>query len=189
MKVNITGSGNIPGVNKNAPAYNLDLEKSQISRILNFRQFRVFGVGTGLITRANLDAAFDASIVEAKKEVEAEAPKPVVEKKSEPKKVAKKEKIVSKPVEAPIIEPAIPEPIEVAPIEEEPVVVGVDLAQNDDVVVEAPAVEEVPADEGFPVDDIVDEDTPAVEEEVVEEKEAEFRPRNKKKNKKNRNND
>ena len=165
MKVNITGSGNIPGVNKNAPAYNLDLEKSQISRILNFRQFRVFGVGTGLITRENLDAAFEASIAEAKKAIEAtvvEAPKQV-EKKPEPKKVAKKKEVA--PIEKPVVEEKI----------EEPTIVGIDLAQNEDVVVEAPAVKETI---------VAVTDTSADEVEVVEEKEPEFRPRNKKNKKK-----
>ena len=64
---------------------------------------------------------------------------------------------------APVTAPAahtVPKKTKKAPKVEEPVVL--------DTVVEAPAIEEpikeVPADEGFPVDDIVDEDTPAEEE-------------------------
>jgi hypothetical protein len=189
MKVNIDGKGRIPGVDRVAPVYNIDLSRDQISRLLNFKNFRVFGVGTGLITRGNLDAAFEASLAETKKV--AEEVKPVVEvKKEEPKKAPKaKKKEEVKPV-----------PVVDEPKVEEPILVSVDLAQNEDVAVEetvevaAPVVEEVteevaedlddPADEVEEVSEVVEETS----EEVVPE-EKEFRPRNKKKNKKNRNND
>lgn len=188
MKVNIDGKGRIPGVDRVAPVYNIDLSRDQISRLLNFKNFRVFGVGTGLITRGNLDAAFEASLAETKKAVE-EA-KPVVEvKKEEPKKAPKAKKEEVKP--APVVE---------EPKVEEPILVSVDLAQKEDVAVEetveavAPIVEEVteeasvdldaPADEVEEVVEVAEEPTETA---VTEEKE--FRPRNKKKNKKNRNND
>ena len=192
MKVNIDGRGRIPGVDRVAPVYNIDLSRDQISRLLNFKEFRVFGVGTGLITRTNLDAAFEASLAEAKKAAE-EATSVVEVKKEGPKKAPKaKKKEEVKP--APVVE---------EPKVEEPVLVSVDLAQTEDVAVEetveisAPVVEEV-AEETVE-EAIVDLDTPADEveevaeaaeeaEEVVTE-EKEFRPRNKKKNKKNRNND
>lgn len=180
MKVNIDGKGRIPGVDRVAPVYNIDLSRDQISRLLNFKNFRVFGVGTGLITRGNLDAAFEASLAETKKV--AEEAKPVVE--------VKKEEV--KPV--PVVE---------EPKVEKPILVSVDLAQKEDVAVEetvelsAPVVEEVTeetVEEATEVEEItVDADNESealleITEEVVTE-EKEFRPRNKKKNKKNRNND
>ena len=70
MKVNISGKGVIPGLNTLAPVYNVDLDKQQILRLLNFRNFRVYGVGTGLLTPANVDAAFDASVENVKKNAE-----------------------------------------------------------------------------------------------------------------------
>lgn len=70
MKVNISGKGVIPGLNTLAPVYNVDLDKQQILRLLNFRNFRVYGVGTGLLTMANVDAAFDASVENVKKNAE-----------------------------------------------------------------------------------------------------------------------
>lgn len=177
MKVNIDGKGRIPGVDRVAPVYNIDLSRDQISRLLNFKNFRVFGVGTGLITRGNLDAAFEASLAETKKV--AEEAKPVVEvKKEEPKKAPKAKKEEVKP--APVVE---------EPKVEEPILVSVDLAQKEDVAVEetvelsAPVVEEATVDA-----DNESEALPEITEEIVTE-EKEFRPRNKKKNKKNRNND
>lgn len=177
MKVNIDGKGRIPGVDRVAPVYNIDLSRDQISRLLNFKNFRVFGVGTGLITRGNLDAAFEASLAETKKV--AEEAKPVVEvKKEEPKKAPKAKK-----------EEVKPDPVVEEPKVEEPILVSVDLAQKEDVAVEetvelsAPVVEEATVDA-----DNESETLPEITEEVVTE-EKEFRPRNKKKNKKNRNND
>lgn len=70
MKVNISGKGVIPGLNTLAPVYNVDLDKQQILRLLNFRNFRVYGVGTGLLTPTNVDAAFDASVENIKKNAE-----------------------------------------------------------------------------------------------------------------------
>ena len=189
MKVNIDGKGRIPGVDRVAPVYNIDLSRDQISRLLNFKNFRVFGVGTGLITRGNLDAAFEASLAETKKAVE-EA-KPVVEvKKEEPKKAPKANKK----------EEVKPVPVVEEPKVEEPILVSVDLAQKEDVAVEetveisAPVVEEVAGEAIVDLDahaDEVEEVVEVAEEptETVVTEEKEFRPRNKKKNKKNRNND
>lgn len=62
MKVNIIGKGTIPGVNMLAPAYNLDLSKEQIKRLLNFSEFRVYGAdGSGLITKKSLDRVYTVS--------------------------------------------------------------------------------------------------------------------------------
>lgn len=59
MKVNIIGKGPVPGLNILAPVYNQELEKSQIQRILNYPNFRVYGAdGVGLITKRSLDKVF-----------------------------------------------------------------------------------------------------------------------------------
>jgi ribosomal protein L12E/L44/L45/RPP1/RPP2 len=151
MKVNISGIGLIPGVGLLAPVYGKDLTKDKVAKILNYASFKVYVAATGVrITKKNIDEIFGGG---AKKAAAHPAPPaPVVEEKPKKNKKAPK-------VEAPKAE----EPVEIEQVEE-PVVL--------DAVVEAPAVEEVveevPADEGFPVDDIVDdvvdEDTPAEEE-------------------------
>ena len=139
MKVNISGVGLIPKVGLLAPVYGKDLTKDTVTVILGYASFKVYVASTGVqITKKNINEIFG----EAVKQAAAPAPAPAA-----PKKTTKK---APKKVETP------------AEIEQvaEPVVL--------DTVVEAPAIEEpieeVPADEGFPVDDIVDEDTPAEEE-------------------------
>lgn len=97
MKVNISGRGIIPGLNTIAPAYNKDLSKNQILRILGSNNLRVFKADDAcLITKKNIDEIFRTNAT-------IKTPVPV------------KDTVVA------------PTP--------DPVVVGVDLAQNDDVVV------------------------------------------------------
>ncbi len=146
MKVNISGVGLIPRVSLLAPVYGKDLTKDTVAVILNYASFKVYQASTGIrITKKNIDEIFGGG---AKKAATHPAPPaPVVEEKPKKNKKA----------------PKVEEPVKIEQVEE-PVVLYA--------VVEAPAVEEVveevPADEGFPVDDIVDdvvdEDTPAEEE-------------------------
>lgn len=97
MKVNISGRGIIPGLNTIAPAYNKDLGKNQILRILGSNNLRVFKADDAcLITKKNIDEIFRANTT-------IKTPAPV------------KDTVIA------------PTP--------EPVVVGVDLAQNNDVIV------------------------------------------------------
>lgn len=97
MKVNISGRGIIPGLNTIAPAYNKDLGKNQILRILGSNNLRVFKADDAcLITKKNIDEIFRANAT-------IKTPAPV------------KDTVIA------------PTP--------DPVVVGVDLAQNNDVVV------------------------------------------------------
>ena len=146
MKVNISGVGLIPKVGLLAPVYGKDLTKDTVAVILNYASFKVYQASTGIrITKKNIDEIFGGAVRQAA----TPAPAPVA-----PKKEKKTKKAVK--VEEPVVEE---KPVEIEQVEE-PVVL--------DTVVEAPAVEEpikeVPIDEGFPVDDIVDEDTPAEEE-------------------------
>lgn len=173
MKVNIVGKGVIPGINKLAPVYNQDLEKPQILRILNFKDFRVFGVGTGLITKNNIDAAFEASIDNAKKE--AEEKKPVVEKKA-PKKTKEEPKVVVTEIES------TPAPI----VEEEPKVEVPTVEETTETVEEAVEPVEVVEVEETTVDE---EALPEITEEVVTEERVSTPKPSKKNKKKNRNND
>ncbi len=145
MKVNISGVGLIPKVGLLAPVYGKDLTKDTVAVILNYASFKVYVAATGVrITKKNINEIFGEVVRQA---VATPAPTPA------PKKKATKK---APKVEEPVVEE---KPVEIEQVEE-PVVL--------DAVVEAPAVEEpieeVPADEGFPVDDIVDEDTPAEEE-------------------------
>lgn len=62
MKVNITGKGIIPGINTIPPAYNIELEETQIRRLLNFNNIRVYEATSGcLITKKNLKTVLTAS--------------------------------------------------------------------------------------------------------------------------------
>lgn len=56
------GKGPIPGINALAPVYNQDLDKNQIKRLLNYRDFKVYGAnGIGLITKKSIDRVFASS--------------------------------------------------------------------------------------------------------------------------------
>ena len=62
MKVNITGKGIIPGINTIPPAYNIELEETQIRRLLNFNNIRVYEATSGcLITKKNIKTVLTAS--------------------------------------------------------------------------------------------------------------------------------
>lgn len=117
MKVNISGRGVVPGMGVLAPVYGVEMSKDSILRFLNFQNFKLFEASSGaLITRSNLEEFFKPKSEKPVKKTTTR--KTVAKKKEEPKKV----------VEEPKQEP----------VEEKPVLVGVDVAQNnDDVVVDA----------------------------------------------------
>lgn len=156
MKINITGSGMIPGVNAVPPVRGIELDERTIRNLLNYPRFRLFQTSTGFsINRRNIDkilksernAQKAAPVVETVKEVE--APKTVVE---EPV------------VETPVIETVQ----EVAPVEtyEEPKVEF--IPTEPEIAETAPVVEEVAEEiiEEAPVEETTEE---AVTEEVTEE--------------------
>ena len=63
MKVNITGKGIIPGINTIPPAYNIELDETQIRRLLNFNNIRVYEATSGcLITKKNIKTVLTASV-------------------------------------------------------------------------------------------------------------------------------
>lgn len=134
MKVNIAGVGLIPKLGLLAPVYGKDLSKDDVNKILSYSSFKVYVASNG----AQITRNNIDEVFGVTKPVVAEAPKKKTTKKST-KKVAEPVNVEEKP--APVVE-------ETSVVEE---------------VVKKP-IEEVPADEGFPVDDIVDEDTPAEEE-------------------------
>lgn len=114
MKVNISGRGVVPGMGVLAPVYGVEMSKDSILRFLNFQNFKLFEASSGaLITRSNLEEFFK--------------PKPAKPAKKTTRKTVAKKKEDPKPV---VVEEAKPEPVE-----EKPVLVGVDVAQNNDVVV------------------------------------------------------
>ena len=70
MKVNITGKGFIPGINSIAPVYNRELDESQVRRLLNFNNLRVFDSITGkLITKKSISTIVNESGAEKKPDV------------------------------------------------------------------------------------------------------------------------
>ena len=116
MKVNISGRGVVPGMGVLAPVYGVEMSKDSILRFLNFQNFKLFEASSGaLITRSNLEEFFKPKTTKPAKKTTTR--KTVAKKKEEPKKV----------VEEPKQEP----------VEEKPVLVGVDLAQNNEVAVDA----------------------------------------------------
>jgi len=73
MKVDITGRGVIPGIGTLAPKYDVELNESQIRRLLNFSQFRLSDRKTNLlITKKNVDNFFKKPLI-----TELPTPKPV----------------------------------------------------------------------------------------------------------------
>ena len=62
MKVNITGKGIIPGIITIPPVYNIELDETQIRRLLNFNNIRVYEATSGcLITKKNIKTVLTAS--------------------------------------------------------------------------------------------------------------------------------
>lgn len=162
MNVNILGKGLIPGLRMLAPVKNVDLDQQQIARILKVKSLKVTLVDSpDLITKNNLAQIFanNGSV------------KTPVAKKEEEK--APVEKLIEKAEEAGIETEKISESdaadltLAEGLVDENPVAVDIDLAQNEDVAVEETV-------------DTTDESEDAAEEETpVEENTS-------KKNKKNR---
>ena len=122
MKVNISGRGVVPGMGVLAPVYGVEMSKDSILRFLNFQNFKLFEASSGaLITRSNLEEFFKPKTAKPAKKTTTR--KTVAKKKEEPKK-------------------AVEEPKQ-EPVEEKPALVGVDLAQNNDVVVDDATEKEV----------------------------------------------
>lgn len=59
MKVNIIGKGVVPGLGVLAPINNVEVTKEQTQRIINYNNFKVYGIGVGLITRSNINSVFE----------------------------------------------------------------------------------------------------------------------------------
>lgn len=178
MKVNVIGKGYIRQLNAALPVYGVDVDKATTNQLLGYRNLAVYMADRPVrITRANIDAVFNVSKpavrvqndVPKTNAVHASVAQPVVE-----------EKVVEevKPVEVEQVETPVEMTEEVeAPAIEDAVIVGIDLAQNDDVTVEdevAEVIEEAVTEE-------VVETTEDTTDEVAEEK-----PAYNKKHKKNR---
>lgn len=142
MKVNIIGK--FPGQTLNGvgilPQRGVDLSEAEVMRLLNFSNIRVFDAASGgLLTKASFAA----------------------KKKPAPTVIPKKD-VPSEPVPAPVIEPvemksyftpevAVEEEAPAVVVEEAPVEIGVDLAPNEDVVVEDTVETAAPVEEETPV--------------------------------------
>ena len=105
MKVNISGKGVIPIINRVAPVYNIEVADDIVKKIIKNPKFRVYAAG-GLVTAATFNPPTPAPVVEEKP---VEAPKPKKEKKA-PKKVEEVpgvvQEIVVEPQEATSFWPA-----------------------------------------------------------------------------------
>lgn len=184
MKVNISGKGIVPGLNRLAPVYNCDLSKSAVLRLLNFPKFHVYETATGAyISRSNIDAVFAKASAPSQLNINAPLPKKQtnttkpVEKKDVPVEVV--EPVTQN--EKPEVTPYLAEPVEeekVTPVVEEA------LPEITDEVV----TEEQVADVEETVDESVDESTEESDvEETSEEPTKAYYNTNKKKNKKRHN--
>lgn len=167
MNVNILGKGLIPGLRMLAPVKNVDLDQQQIARILKVKSLKVtLADSPDLITKNNLAQVFANN---------GSVKTPAAEKEEEKAPV---EKLIEKAEEAGIETAEISESdaadltLAEGLIDDTPVAVGIDLAQNEDAVVEETV--------GVDAIDVADgDDDPAEEETPVEENTS-------KKNKKNR---
>lgn len=137
MKVNVIGKGYIRQLNAALPVYGVDVDKATTNQLLGYRNLAVYMADRPVrITRANIDAVFNVNKpavriqndVPKTAAVHAAVAQPVVE-----------EKVVEevKPVEVEQVETPVEmtEKVE-APVIEDAVIVGIDLAQNEDVTVE-----------------------------------------------------
>ena len=108
MKVNITGKGRVPGVNKPAPIENIELSQIAIGHIIKIRSFRVFTVDGNIeITKSNIGDVFSGKVNAPKKE---EAP--VVEEKKvevKPEPIPEEVKVEAPVVEEPVVTPEVTE--------------------------------------------------------------------------------
>lgn len=165
MNVNILGKGLIPGLRMLAPVKNVDLDQQQIARILKVKSLRVTLVDSpDLITKNNLAQIFanDGSVKTPAAKKEKKAPVEKLIEKAEEAGIETEEISESDAADLTLAEGLV---------DETPIAVGIDLAQNEDAAVEE-TVEET--------DDTTDEnDDPTEEETPVEENTS-------KKNKKNR---
>lgn len=150
MKINITGSGMIPGVKAVPPVRGIDLDEKTIRNLLNYPRFRLFQTSTGFsINRRNIDAIL-------RSERKAQNTNAAVG-------VAKEVEIPKTVVEAPVVETPVVETVEeVKPIigetYEEPVV---EFIPTEEEISESTPVEDV-------VKEVVEEAAPVVEEAVEE---------------------
>lgn len=178
MKVNVIGKGYIRQLNAALPVYGVDVDKATTNQLLGYRNLAVYMADRPVrITRANIDAVFNVSKPAVRVQndlpktaaVHATVVQPVVE-----------EKVVEevKPVEVEQVETPVEMTEEVeAPAIEDAVIVGIDLAQNEDVAVEEAVTEEI-----VDLDEVNDIEEVASTEETSEEKPT----YNSKKHKKNR---
>ena len=181
MKVNVHGKGVIPGVKQLLPAYNIELDKETIYRILGSDKIAVFKAdGCIRITRKNIDEIFTPQALRTvPKPLTVPTPKPVVKKKA-PKKEVVKEEVVEEPTTFTPDVVVTETDFTPAPEIEEIEVPTVDTLEEE---VPHPTEEYVGTIDSSNDEETTTETVEKVTEEVVEEK-----PRHKKKNKKNRNN-
>jgi hypothetical protein len=168
MKVNISGKGVIPIINKVAPVYNVEVADAILKKIIKNPKFRVYASeGFGQVTAATLNAPV-APAVEAPKE--AEPVKKVEEVPGVVKEIVVEEK-------APVVEEvAIEEPaVEEAPVAEEIEQVEEPVELNEEV--ESEAIEE-------PVEEITEDEEITSEETTEEEAPVQQTSKKKKKNRK-----
>lgn len=164
MKINVFGKGKVPGLNGLAPLYNKDADVDLIKRILAYRVFRVFDAETNLqITSKN---------VEEYVQVELEKNQSIV-----PKFNDVDVKIDNTVDIAPVEEKVeiVPEPVAG---DEEPFLIGVDMAPVLEIESDEPIVEDVADVVEEIVEPTVEETTVNTEDETTEETP---RRRNKKK--------
>lgn len=185
MKVNISGKGIVPGLNRLAPVYNCDLSKSAVLRLLNFPKFNVYETATGVyISSSNIDDVFAKATAPSQPNINAPLPK----KQTNTTKPVKKEEVPVEVVEhvtqneKPEVTPYLTEPV----VEEEKVTPVVEEALPE--ITNEVVTEEQVTD----VEETTDESTEeAVEETDVEETSEEptkaYYNTNKKKNKKRHN--
>lgn len=197
MKVNISGKGIVPGLNRLAPVYNCDLSKSAVLRLLNFPKFHVYETATGTyISKSNVDAVFAKTTTDTKLKVDAPLPK---KQKAVETKVVKKEEVPVRPVEEVKFETPEHTPYIVEPTEEETVSTVSEettVEEKVDPVVEEPLPEiDVISEESQErknelldalneADEVTEEAVEETGEETTEEPKAYY---NKKKNKKKHN--
>ena len=172
MKINVFGKGKVPGLNGLAPLYNKDADTNLIKRILAYRVFRVFDAETNLqITTKNIEEYVN---------VELEENQPIVPKFNNDVdvKIDNTAAVAPAEVEAEEKVEVVPDPVV---HDEEPYLIGVDMASVLEIESDEPTVEDVVDVVEEIVEPTVEEETETVENAEDETTEEAPRRRNKKK--------
>ena len=153
MKINIVGKGIIPGMGILPPVYNIEKSETDVRRLTNFRNIRVYCSENGLlITKKNVDSFFKTKIDTTPKTVDGVERKVLIEQEQQKVSTIEVEDVVTTTDDV-IVEEETPTPEEEVVEEFESVIEGTtkedeeELLMTEEETVEGEESEEVVKEE------------------------------------------